>query len=102
LQIEETKTTVSMLAMTVCHQDNREVTRNVLTLLSICALASDSQTHQQRVERAFLWERETVARRNIHGQGVSKDCQRHRTHKGNQTQGCWYVRDPENGRVAES
>lgn len=74
--------------MTVCHQDNREVTRNVLMLLSICALACDNQNHQQRVEGFSVGERETVARRNIHGQGVSKGCQRHRTHKGSQIQGC--------------
>ena len=54
--IEETKNTVSTqslkgrLGMTVCHQDNREVTRTVLMLLSLCVLANDSQSHQQRVE----------------------------------------------------
>lgn len=66
--MEETKNAVSMqflkgrLAMTVCHQDNREVTRNVLMLLSVGALAGDRQNHQQRVfcGRERWWQGETA------------------------------------------
>lgn len=39
----------SRQAMTVCHQNNREVTTNALMLLNIRALAGDSQSCQQRV-----------------------------------------------------
>lgn len=53
--MEETKKAIYMQslksrqAMTVCHQNNREVTTNALMLLNIRALAGDSQSCQQRV-----------------------------------------------------
>lgn len=53
--MEETKKTIYMQslksrqAVTVRHQNNREVTANVLMLLSVCALAADNPRCQQRV-----------------------------------------------------
>lgn len=53
--MEETKKAIYMQslksrqAMTVCHQNNREVTMNALMLLNIRALAGDNQSCQQRV-----------------------------------------------------
>lgn len=53
--MEETKKAIYMQslksrqAMTVCHQNNREVTTNALMLLNIRALAGDNQSCQQRV-----------------------------------------------------
>lgn len=92
-QMKETKKTVCMQspksrqAMTVCHQNNREVTVTAVMLLNICVLAGNSQSCQPRAGGFSVGEKDGGKKKHPQT-GNQQRLPETWTHKESHTQGC--------------